>query len=369
MTEYIDLAGLSDLFTPVFPLSASTESGPDRTSAAVSRQVESSGGMARSDRREEPVAFLRSVFDAVPDGIMVVELDGRLSHTNAAGLSALESREPGDVTGRDWVSLWPAESAEVVRCALDAAREGRPARFEVMAQSGRGTPTWWDVSVAPVLENGQVQRLVCVARDVSERKQAEQRAAMLVSESHHRVKNTLATVQAIARLTIRSCESLTIFEDLFNGRLLALANTHDLLIKDGSDTADLRLLLCSELGPYDDATGHRVWLDGPDVTLPTEIAVPFGLVVHELTTNAAKYGAMSVQEGSLAVSWSLRQDADSRCLSLRWTERGGPTVATPTRHGFGSQLLDRVLSGHAQMTASREYAPEGLRVVIEVLLP
>ena len=139
-----------------------------------------------------------------------------------------------------------------------------------------------------------------------ERKQSEEHQALLIRELQHRVKNTLATVQALLRATSRSASSVEDFKQVFEARVLSLSRTHDLLVETSWRTALLRDILQSELGPYDDGAGTRVLLSGPAVELPAELALPIGMAIHELTTNAAKYGAFSTSRGWLEVEWDVR---------------------------------------------------------------
>lgn len=215
------------------------------------------------------------------------------------------------------------------------------------------------------------RRQMNCARQLAEREQrARQRLAemeTLNAELHHRVKNLLTTVQAIAYSTVRSADSLPEFESAFGYRLTALAKTHDLLLTGSNGATSLVRLLRSELDPYDGAVS-RVRFDGPEVALGSEIAVPLGMAVHELTTNAAKYGALSNDSGVVCVSWSVDADDDGQRLQLRWVEEGGPAVSPPSRRGFGSQLLERVLGRQFGATVEREFAPQGLRVSLTLLL-
>jgi two-component sensor histidine kinase len=195
---------------------------------------------------------------------------------------------------------------------------------------------------------------------LKERVASAERQALLIRELHHRVKNTLATVQALVSATARSTTTVEEFYHAFGGRLVSLAKTHTLLTEDYWQTASLREMLMNELGPYDEA-GGRVILAGPDIELAADLAVPTGMAIHELTTNAVKYGALSVAEGQVEVAWDVQPEDSVRKLSLEWIERGGPPVTPPTRRGFGSTLLQRVLAAQAQAEIAIDYAPQGLR--------
>ena len=239
-------------------------------------------------------------------------------------------------------------------------------------------------------------RMVGVVADVTDRHLAEERQQLLIRELHHRVKNTLATVQAIVGSTARTAPSVDAFYEAFVGRIMSLAHTHSVLTEATWQTASLRTLLESELKPYADpaispamplggAAGQaldqklppRVTLDGPDVALPSEIAVPIGMAIHELTTNAAKYGAFSNRTGRLAVAWAVEPEpaapgsppSKRQRLNFTWHESGGPPVARPTRQGFGSRLLQRVLTTQVQADVAIDYDPKGLRLVMIAPLP
>src|SRR3954468_4538347 len=173
---------------------------------------------------------------------------------------------------------------------------------------------------------------------LQERKRSEEHQNLLVRELQHRVKNTLATVQALLRATSRSATTVGDFKQVFEARVLSLSRTHNLLVETSWRTACLREILCSELGPYDDGAGTRVLLAGPGLELPAELAVPIGRAIHELTTNAAKYGAFSTPRGWLEVEWNVRGLDGSRKLQLWWREHDGPPVEKPRRKGFRVEL-------------------------------
>jgi two-component sensor histidine kinase len=203
---------------------------------------------------------------------------------------------------------------------------------------------------------------------LEERRQTAERQALLIRELHHRVKNTLATVQALVGATSRSARTVEEFYHAFSARIVSLAKTHTLLTEDYWQTASLREMLMNELGPYDDDTGRRIILNGPPVELASDLAVPTGMAIHELTTNAAKHGALSVPTGCVEVIWDVKQNGDGRKLSLEWTERGGPPVDPPERKGFGSTLLQRVLTSQCQADICMEFEPDGLRFRMEAPL-
>jgi two-component sensor histidine kinase len=219
---------------------------------------------------------------------------------------------------------------------------------------------------AIALENSRLYRNA--QNEIEDRKQAQTQQSLLIRELHHRVKNTLATVQAVVGATARSALSIDDFYQAFVGRIISLANTHSLLTEAVWQTASLRDIMEKELRPYNDVRGQRITLTGPAVELPSEAAVPIGMAIHELTTNAAKYGALSVSRGKVAVSWETEPAEEGTRLRLVWEESGGPEVSTPTRQGFGSRLLHRVLATQLNAKVDMDFRPEGLRVALDAVL-
>jgi two-component sensor histidine kinase len=217
--------------------------------------------------------------------------------------------------------------------------------------------------------DGTVSGLTGVVQDISDRKAAEERQHLLIRELHHRVKNTLATVQAIVGSTARTASSIEEFYQGFVGRIVSLARTHNLLTEDLWQKASLKQLVQTELGPYDDDNRNRIVIEGPDIELPSEAAVPIGMAIHELTTNAAKHGALSTFGGQVEVRWNLDRRDEKPMLHFGWTEHGGPRVATPTRQGFGSRLLQRVLTTQLQADVNMDFNQEGLRFTMIMPMP
>ncbi|MBY0259530.1 sensor histidine kinase [Methylobacterium sp.] len=208
-----------------------------------------------------------------------------------------------------------------------------------------------------------------VLAHLEERQKTHERQALLIRELHHRVKNTLATVQGLLGATARSTRDVETFYQSFSNRIVSLGKTHTLLTEDYWQTAPLHELLENELRPYNDADGARVQLDGPPIELAADLAVPTGMAFHELTTNAAKHGALSQPGGRITVAWDVTAGDSGRRLSLDWRESGGPPVTAPQRKGFGSTLLQRVLAQQCNATVTIDYAPTGLHFHMEAPLP
>jgi PAS domain S-box-containing protein len=272
---------------------------------------------------------------------------------------------PGPVmTWTEMRGLLHPDDAERARAAVESAIADR-VQYDIEYRVRRpsdGREAWVAAQGQAVYgPDGSVAGMIGVVQDVSERKRDEERQSLLIRELHHRVKNTLATVQAIVGSTARAASTVDEFYSAFVGRIVSLAHTHSLLTDDEWQTVPLRQLLADELRPYDE--GGRIALQGPDVELPSDMAVPIGMAIHELTTNAAKYGALSRRTGRLEIAWDIGPGPDGgRRLAFAWSERGGPPVAAPKRQGFGSRLLQRVLTAQLEAEVDIAFPPEGLRL-------
>jgi two-component sensor histidine kinase len=193
----------------------------------------------------------------------------------------------------------------------------------------------------------------------------EERQTLLVRELHHRVKNTLATVQALVGATGRSSGSFHEFYRSFSKRIASLAKTHNLLTEDYWQTAPLREIALTELKPFAESRQPRFMLIGPRVELSADLAVPVGMALHELTTNAVRYGALSVPTGYVRVQWRVGETEGVRKLHLEWSEFGGPPVSEPQHQGFGSTLLQRVLPMQCNAKVQIDYDQAGLRFYMD----
>ena len=232
-----------------------------------------------------------------------------------------------------------------------------------------GRIIWLSVRSSPVRDaDNRLLYVVRVVQDITERKAAEQRQKVLMDELNHRVKNTLATVQSLASQTARSAHTPAAFREGFEGRLIALSKAHDQLTMHHWESADLRELLSGSLAPYAGVGSERVVLRGEDVVLRPRAVLTLAMAVHELTTNAAKYGALSVPGGRIEIHWRpVRGDNDRLLLRIDWIEHNGPPVAQPKQRGFGSKLIEGSIAAELGGTACLAFEPEGLRC--EILIP
>jgi two-component sensor histidine kinase len=232
---------------------------------------------------------------------------------------------------------------------------GRQVKVVLQRDPG-GAPyeRYLDFIYQPIIEDdGEISGVFLEGADITDQVRAQERQRLLVDELNHRVKNTLATVQAIAQQTLRGAATPERFAEAFEARLMALSQTHNALTDSHWTGAGLRQILWQELSPYG---AERVTMQGPDVQLSARLALALGMVFHELATNAAKYGALS-DGGRLAVTWAVDAADD---LSLDWRETGGPPAAPPARKGFGSRLIERSITGELQGRIQLDYATTGL---------
>jgi two-component sensor histidine kinase/PAS domain-containing protein len=261
----------------------------------------------------------------------------------------------------------PAMWAAVAK-AIDPAGDGRYV-VEYRTHRRDGGWRWLSVWGLAEFEGVGAQRRVCMlvgaSRDITEQKDAERQQALLMDELSHRVKNNLAVVQAMASQTLRHATDPSMFAGAFMDRLSALASAHNLLTQSVWTGAELRRLAEVVLSPFVERLGNReLGIEGPDVSVSPSTAVTLALVLHELATNASKYGALSTAEGRIELSWTLQQEtARQPVAQLQWREFGGPPVKAPTRKGFGSRLIQ---SSAAQLegAARLDYRPDGLQAVL-----
>jgi PAS domain S-box-containing protein len=316
----------------------------------------------------------RELLDALPAVVYT---------TDAAGLITYYKQAAADLWGHrpalgssewcgSWKLFWPdGTPLPHDECPMAVAlREDRAVRgMEAAAERPDGSRVPFIPYPTPIHdETGKLVGAVNMLVDITDRKRAEEQHGLLVRELHHRVKNTLAMVQAITGSTARATDNIEDFKTALFGRIQSLAKTH-LLLSDEERAVSFAHVLRSELDAFDDGSGERIVLSGPDVPLSAQLAVSLGMAIHELTANAAKFGALSVYGGKVDVSWNVTIEATRRILRFDWVESGGPPVAQPERQGFGSRLLAHVLPVQVQARSRVDFAPSGVLVHCELPLP
>lgn len=304
--------------------------------------------------------MLESIVDYA---IFTADTDLRITGWNAGGERLLGWRteeiigQPGEIlfTAEDIARHIPQREAET------AMAEGRAVN-ERWHQRKDGSRLWGSGLAMPLRDGDQLVGFVKIMRDHTEQRRAQQMQKLLISELTHRVKNTLALVQALADHTLRSKPEPAEFAQAFSDRLLALGRAHDALTKEVWDRANITDVVDVSLGAW--MTGGRITADGLEIWLRPQQALTFSLALHELATNAAKYGALSVPDGRVAIAWSGNDD-----VLFTWVERGGPTIAKPTRTGFGSVVIGQALGGAVGGQVQLAFPPEGLRLELRFKRP
>jgi two-component sensor histidine kinase len=224
---------------------------------------------------------------------------------------------------------------------------------------------WIRASGRVRVEEGERLSIVGVSQDITESKLAEERQAILLHELNHRVKNTLATVQSVATMTRRSAQQGDPAAwDALLGRIHGLAKTHDLLTESQWQGALLTDMLNNELEPYQDSMRQRIRLRGPKVSLQPSAVLALGLAIHELATNATKYGSLSTPDGKVNVMWAVTPTLNPPMLIVEWMESGGPRVTPPAHQGFGTKLIQRGLAQQLGGEIKLDFRQEGIRCVV-----
>jgi len=280
--------------------------------------------------------------------------------------------EPAIVKDADWLGHIHPEDRPRVLAELAARRQDqKPLEIDFRTVMPDGSFRALAVLGAVVRhagvppEAGAAYRSVGVARDVTERARDAAQQQLLLGELDHRVRNTLASVLALAQQTAQDAASVPAFLAAFQARVMALASAHNLLTRGRWQSASVGALIETTLAPERAANPALVEVRGPACELPPQKALAMTMGLHELATNARKYGALSIAGGRLSVTWTIGEDAGERRLALVWRERGGPPVAPPTRFGFGSRLLRRALGVDLDGSVQLDFDPEGLRCTIE----
>ena len=312
---------------------------------------------------EALAARLAAIVTSSDDAIVSKTLEGVITSWNA-GATRIFGYSAEDMVGQSILRIIPDELHDEERLILSRLKAGEHIdHYETVRVAKDGRRVDISLTVSPLRnESGQVIGASKVARDITDKKQAEKLQQLLLEELNHRVKNTLATVQAIATQSLSRARSQGDFVTSFSGRLQALAKMHTLLVEKNMRGSELAELVASQvrLGSADE---DRVSIKGPFLFLGAQEAGHLGMVLHELATNARKYGALSVANGRIAVTWEVRTNK-GRKLLLQWTESSGPRVRAPDSRGFGMTLIEQTVRVHGG-EASMHFAEDGLRCQID----
>ena len=296
-----------------------------------------------ADRKTAEIdsARLAAIVSSSEDAIVSKTLDGRVTSWNA-GATRIFGYEPEEMVGQPITRIIPPELHGEEETILARLQRGeRIEHFDTVRVRKDGGTVNVSLTVSPVHDRaGNVIGAPKIARDITARKEREQLQRLLFDELNHRVKNSLAMIQAIASQSLRRAQSPEHFVTSFSGRISALAKAHDLLVEQDLKGADIAEIVREQvtLG----AEGSRIRSAGPKVMLDARTAVQLALLLHELATNARKHGALSVPAGQLSVSWMV-EDSAGRELVLDWKESGVPNVKAPVSRGFGMVLIERAV--------------------------
>lgn len=281
-------------------------------------------------------------------------------------------RAPEEFIGRSDDDVLPERiKSTVVSNNMAVIESGQPRSYEISLTNKAGEIFWYDIRLEPTRDaTGAVDGLTGVAIEITERKKREQNIRLLMREIAHRSKNILAVVQAMARQTATTTPEPKAFVERFAARLEALGATHSLLVDDGWTGADIGDLIRSQIGHQLDQLDKQVFLSGPSIRLPSDVSQNIGLALHELATNAAKYGALSAPDGRVDITWSVADPIDGkRGMTLRWLESNGPPVTPPKRKGFGQVVIERTVSRALGGAVDINYAPTGFSWTLTFSIP
>jgi two-component system CheB/CheR fusion protein len=317
-----------------------------------------------SDRKraEEVTQRLAAIVESSDDAIVSKDLNGTINTWNK-GAERLFGYLAEEAIGKSIRMLIPPDLHKEEDTIVERIRRGeRIEHYETIRRRKDGGLIDISLSVSPLRNaDGRIIGASKIARDITERRRSERQIAILAHEAEHRTKNVLATVSAAVRLS--QADTAEGLKQAIAGRIQALANVHTLFVQSRWAGAELRNLITQELSPYRQNGETRTRMDGPSVSMEPNTAQAFAVTLHELSTNAAKYGALSVPQGRVEIAWS--RSADGR-LVIRWTETGGPPVEPPEHRGFGMRVIEgmiRQLNGEIRF----DWHADGLTCEIELL--
>lgn len=317
---------------------------------------------AEAALRESETRF-RAMADDAPVIIWVTEADGACSFLNKSWCD-FTGGAAEEALGFRWLEfVTPDDAPEVERAFRDAVAKRAPFRIELRLRAADGRYRWVLASARPRFgAGGAYLGHIGSGIDINDRRVAEDHRKLLVDELNHRVKNTLAVVQSIAQQTFRRGGSLEDMRKSFEGRLAALAAAHSILTRTKWESMPLREIAAEAIRTCG-VPSRRIHVEGPDILLGPRGAIAMALALHELCTNAMKYGALSNESGRVELNW--RTIEEESAFELRWVEAGGPPVPAPKRRGFGSKLIEQVLANDMGGEVRMAFEPDGLICVVK----
>jgi PAS domain S-box-containing protein len=311
---------------------------------------------AIEDRLRASERQFRNLAAVSPVGIYRTSAAGRCIYVNTRCLEITGMNE-AQAVGLGWAdSIHEDDRASVMAQWREAVRLQQPISVEYRFQKPSGEPVWvHDQAIPEYDQGGKVTGYVGTLSDITGRKRSEERVGILVGEVNHRAKNLLSVAQAVAFHTARE-ETPADFADTFNRRIAGLATSHDLLSLSAWEGVNAADLVHSQLAHFGNLLGSRITFEGPAVALKPAAAQAIGMALHELATNAGKYGALSTSDGSVRIAWWI----DS-AFHMSWTETGGPPVKRPKKPGFGYKVMVEMATHELDAAVTLEYPMEGLK--------
>lgn len=320
--------------------------------------------LAKLQEREQRLRSLAAIVESSDDAIVSKSLDGVIATWNN-GAERMFGYSAEEAIGQPITIVIPKERLHEEHEILTCVRRGeRLDHFETVRRRKDGSLFDISLTVSPIKNNeGKIVGASKIARDITEQKRAQEQIATLARETEHRSKNVFANVQAI--VAVSQSDTVDGLKHAIDGRIRALANVHSLFVETRWRGANLQTIAKNELAPYSEADERRVRIYGPPLLLAPDIAQAIAMTLHELATNAAKYGALSAPDGQIDLKWS-REGAGR--LTLQWTEIGGPAVQKPTRRGFGGRIIEQMI---AQLNGAIhfDWRADGLACQIDFDMP
>lgn len=318
---------------------------------------------------DRKLRLYEAILDATPDLVYVFDLQHRFTYANQALLS-MWGRRWDEAIGKTCLELgyepWHAAMHDEEIARVIATR--KPVRGDVPFD-GTGGRRIYDYIFVPVLgPDGEVEAVAGTTRDVTDRKRQEEHQQLLINELNHRVKNTLAVVQSMALQTLKGCDSVALASARFEARIMALSKAHEILTRKNWKGASLDEVVAAAVAPCMEESTRRFEMGGPSVHLSPRRVLALSMALHELCTNAVKYGSLSNDTGKVRIEWRVRNEGPQPVLELLWRESGGPPVTAPGAQGFGTRLVERGLRHDLAGSVLIDFLPDGVTCRIEAPL-
>ena len=317
----------------------------------VTERVHSMAALKASEQ------FLSSVLQATPDCIKVIDLSGRLEYVSEGGRVGLHISADVNLRGTPWSDLWADSEKPEIAKAIKLAQDGQASSFQAYATTFAGDRRYWDVRVTPMLDAaGKPERILAVSRDLTYLKRIEEEREHLMHELAHRLKNAFSMVQSVINQTLRKVPTVEAARPILAGRVRALSDAQNILTQSITSSMNLRNVVETALAPHRSGEG-RFQIDGPEAEINGKQGLGLSLALHELATNAMKYGALSESEGKVEIRWIVDHTG---AFIFNWREKDGPPVLAPQSHGFGTVLIENIVATYFDGRANLQFLRDGI---------